>query len=50
MKLVTFSINRDQNVVIQFPVFVQTYIQQPLILYQIDTVPVPIVDINKHAN
>ena len=36
--------------IIQFPVFVQPYMQQPLILYQIETVPVPIVDQNKQAN
>ena len=50
MKLVTFGINRDQNLIIQFPVFIQPYTQQPLILYQIETVPVPIVDQNKQAN
>ena len=42
MKLVTFGIDRDRNLIIQFPVFVQTYMQQPLILYHIETVPVPI--------
>ena len=36
--------------IIQFPVFIQPYTQQPLILYQIETVPVPIVDQNKQAN
>ena len=35
---------------IQFPIFVQPYTQQPLILYQIAMVPVPIVDQNKQAN
>ena len=34
MKLVTFGIDRDRNLIIQFPVFVQPYTQQPLILYQ----------------
>ena len=33
MKLVTFRIDRDRNLIIQFPVFVQRYTQQPLILY-----------------
>ena len=48
MKLVTFGIDRDRNLIIQFPVFKQPYTQQPLILYQIETVPVPIVgQINK---
>ena len=49
MKLVTFGIGRDRNVVIQFPVFIQPYPQQLLILYQIETVLVPIVR-NKQAN
>ena len=50
MKLVTFGIDKDRRLIIQFPVFVQSYIQQPLILYQTETVPVPTVDQNKHAN
>ena len=33
MKLVTFVIDRDRNLIIQFPVFMQPYTQQPLILY-----------------
>ena len=44
MKLVTFGIDRNRNLIIQFPVYVQPYTQQPLILYQLETVPVPIVD------
>ena len=31
------------------PVFVQPYTQQPLILYQIETVPVPMTDQNTQA-
>ena len=50
MKLVTFGIDRKSNLIIQFPVSVQPYTQQPLILYQLDTVPVPIVDKNTKAN
>ena len=50
MKLVTFWIDRIRNLVIQFPVFVQPYTQQPLIIYQLETVPVPIVDTNTKAN
>ena len=45
-KLVTFSIDRDKNLIIQFPVSIQPYTQQPLTLYQIETVPVPIIDQN----
>ena len=48
MKLVTFGIDRDRNLIIQFLVFLQQ--QQPLIQYKIETVPVPIVDQNKQAN
>ena len=46
MKLVTFGIDRNRNLIIQFPIFVQPYAQQPLTLYQLETVPVPIVDKN----
>ena len=50
MKLVTFGIDRNRNLIIQFPIFVQPYTQQPLILYQLETVPVPIDDKNTKAN
>ena len=50
MKLVTFGIDKKRDLIIQFPIFVQPYTQQPLILYQIETVPVPIVDKNSKAN
>ena len=43
MKLATFGIDRNRNLIIQFSVFVQHYTQQPLILYQLETVPVHIV-------
>ena len=46
MKLVTFRIDQKGNLIIQFPIFIQPYSRQPLILYQLDTVPVPIVDKN----
>ena len=49
MQLVTFCIDREMNLVIQFPVFIQPYIQKPLILYQLETVPVPILDTNTEA-
>ena len=44
MKLVTFGIDYQKNLIIQFPVFVQLYTQTKLTLYQVETVPVPIVD------
>ena len=49
MQLVTFGIDREMNLVIQFPVFIQPYIQKPLILYQLETMPVPILDTNMEA-
>ena len=49
MKSVTFRIDKKRNLIIQFPIFVQPYTQQPLILYQIETVMVPIVD-KKHQS
>ena len=49
MKLVTFGIDQKRNLIIQFAIFVQPYSQQPLILYQLETVPVPIVDKNTKA-
>ena len=49
MKLVTFSIDKDRNLIIQFLIFVQPYTQQPLIVYQLETVPLPIIDENLNA-
>ena len=50
MQLVTFGIDKDKNVVIQFLVFIQLYTQQPLILYQLEPVPVPIIDQNTQVH
>ena len=47
MKLVMFGIDDQRNLIIQFPVFVQPHTKQHLILYQMETVPVPIVDENE---
>ena len=49
MKLVTFGIDQDKNLIIQFPVFVAPYMQARLTLYQMETVPVPILDMNDRA-
>ena len=49
MKIVTIGIDDQKNLIIQFPVFVQSYTQQHLTLYQMETVPVPIVDENKQG-
>ena len=48
MKLVIFGINEERDLIVQFPIFIQPYIQ--LILYQTETVPVPIIDLNKKAH
>ena len=50
MKLVTFGIDKEKNLMIQFPVFIQPCTQQPLIIYQIETVPIPIIDQNIQAH
>ena len=49
MQLITFGIDKDTDLDIQFPVFIQPYTQKPLILYQLETVPVPILDRNNEA-
>ena len=49
MQLVTFGIDKDMNLVVQFLIFIQPYTQKPLILYQLETVPVPILDRNIEA-
>ena len=50
MKLVTFGIHNKRNLIVQFPVFVQLYTQKRLIMYQIETVPVPILDENEQVH
>ena len=49
MNSVTFGIDQDRNLLIQFPIFMKSYTQQPLILYPLETVPVPIIDQNPNA-
>ena len=49
MKLVIFGIDNDKNLIIQFPVFVEPYMQARLTLYQIETVPVPILHTHDKA-
>ena len=43
MKLVKFGIDYQKNLIIQFPVFIQPYMQTKITLYQVETVPVPIL-------
>ena len=49
MQLVTSGIDKDMNLVFQFLVFIQPYIQKLLILFQLETVPVLILDTNTEA-
>ena len=50
MKLITFGIDNQRNFIVQFPVFIQPYTQKRLVMYQIETVPVPILDKNEQAH
>ena len=50
MKLVTLSIDEERNLIVQFPIFIQPDMQQQLILYQIEMIPVPLIDQNKQAH
>ena len=49
MKLVMFGKDNQRNLIVQFPLFVQPYTQKRLIMYQIETVPVPILDENEQV-
>ena len=44
MKLVMFGIDSQKNLIIQLTVFIQPYTQTKLTLYQVETVPLPILD------
>ena len=48
MKLVTFGTDDKRNLMVWFPVFIHPYNQQHLTLYQLETVPVPIIDRNEN--
>ena len=50
MKSVSFSKDRNMNLTIQFPVFIQPDTQHLLVLYQLEAVPVPIIDQNTQAD
>ena len=50
MQLFTFVIGKDKNLITQFLIFIQPYTQQPLILYQLETVHVPIIGQNTQAH
>ena len=44
MKLVTFGVDTDGNMIIAFSVFVKDHTSEPKTLYEIETVKVPIPD------
>ena len=49
MQLATFGVDKERNLIVQFSVFIQPYTQQPLVLYQLEMVPVPIIGQNDKA-
>ena len=50
MRLVTFGIDEDDRLVVCFPIFVKDFSRMSMTLYQIETVPVSILDTNEEAN
>ena len=50
MKLVTFAVDKDGDLVVVFPTFVQSYNKRPLPLYEIETAKVSILDKNTQAD
>ena len=47
MKLATFGVDADGNMIVAFPVFVKDHTSEPKTLYEIEKVRVPIPDHNK---
>ena len=50
MRLVTFGLDEEDRLIICFPIFIKEYMREPMILYQIETVKVPITDKNTAAH
>ena len=51
MKMVTFTVDQQtHSLIVTFPAFIKNYKQPPLSLYEVETVPVPIVDKNIKSN
>ena len=50
MKLATFSVDADGNIIVAFAVFVKDHTSKPKTLYEIEMVKVPIPDHNKVAD
>ena len=51
MKMVAFAVDQQaHSLIVTFPAFIKNYKQLPLSLYEVETVPVPIMDKNVKAN
>ena len=51
MKMVTFAVDQQtHSLIVTFQAFIKNYKQPPLSLYEVETVPVPIIDKNVKAN
>ena len=51
MKMVTFSVDQQAHfLILTFPAFIKNYKQPPLSLYEVEIVPVPIIDKNVKAD
>ena len=51
MKMVTFSVDQQaHSLILTFPAFIKNSKQPPLSLYEVETVPVPIIDKNVKAD
>ena len=51
MKMVTFAVDQQaHSLIVTFAAFIKNYKQPPLSLYEVETVPVPIIDKNVKAN
>ena len=51
MKMVTFAVDQQaHSLILTFPAFIKNYKQPPLSLYEVETVPVPIIDKNVKAD
>ena len=50
MKLATYGVDTDGNMIIAFPMFVKDHTSQPKTLYEIETLKLPIPDLNVDAD
>ena len=50
MELVTFGIDTNHSLIITFPIFIKPRHTEPFVLYEIETVDVPVEDLNPSLN